>query len=237
MYDRGNIEAAYGHYAGNIHFPRVYSLPALHLGPGLVLVPATVLRGGPVKVPAGPAMWPEARHFSPSCVPLAMKQLLTLAALLTFVLPLAAQTATTTPAPTAAVAVSAKQRQAAEELLQVMHMEENMNKSIDQMVTMQVQQRPDMKSVEPELRTFMTKHMSWATLKDDMVQLYAAEFTEKDLRSLTAFYKSAAGQKLLDKQPELLRATMQMGQQRLQQNIPELQQLIEKKMQSQEDKP
>ncbi|UOQ52668.1 DUF2059 domain-containing protein [Hymenobacter cellulosivorans] len=165
-----------------------------------------------------------------------MKQLLTLVLALTVALPLAAQTATPSAASAPVAAVSAKQRQAAEELLQAMNMEQNMNKSIDQMVTMQVQQRPDMKSVEPELRTFMTKHMSWATLKDDMVQLYAAEFTEKDLRSLTTFYKSAAGQKLLDKQPELLRATMQMGQQRLQQNIPELQQLIEKKMQSQDSR-
>ncbi|WP_167856544.1 DUF2059 domain-containing protein [Hymenobacter metallicola] len=165
-----------------------------------------------------------------------MKQLLTLVTVLTFALPLAAQTtsAPTTAAPVAAI--SPKQRQAAEELLQMMKMEENMNKSIDQMVSMQVQQRPDMKQVEPELRTFMTKHMSWATLKDDMVQLYAAEFTEKDLRNLTAFYKSPTGQKLLDKQPELMRATMQMGQQRLQQNIPELQQLIEKKMQTQDTK-
>ncbi|PJJ48109.1 DUF2059 domain-containing protein [Hymenobacter chitinivorans] len=162
-----------------------------------------------------------------------MKQLLTLATLLTCALPLAAQPTT---ASKPVVAISAKQQQAAEELLQVMHMEENTNKSIDQMVTMQVQQRPDMKAVEPELRTFMTKHMSWATLKDDMVQLYATEFTEKDLRSLTAFYKSPTGQKLLDKQPELLRATMRLGQERLQQNIPELQQLIEKKMQSQDSK-
>ncbi|QIX60266.1 DUF2059 domain-containing protein [Hymenobacter sp. BT18] len=146
-----------------------------------------------------------------------------------------AQNTTAAPAaPATAAPVSASQRKAAESLLEVMQSEKTTNQAIDQMLTLQVEQNPNLKKVEPEMRAFMAKYMSWASLKDEMVQLYAREFTEKELKELTKFYQSSTGQKYVSKQNLLLQSGMQLGQRRVQENLPELQRMIEEKMKAQE---
>lgn len=84
------------------------------------------------------------------------------------------------------------------------------------------------------MRAFMNKYMSWPALKNEMVDLYAREFSEKELRDLTKFYQSSTGQKYVSKQNVLLQAGMQLGQRRVQENLPELQRMLEEKMKAQE---
>ncbi|QDA61210.1 DUF2059 domain-containing protein [Hymenobacter jejuensis] len=158
------------------------------------------------------------------------KNLFVLAASLLLAAPAALAQTTATPAVSATTAVSAGQRKAAEELLTNMKAEANINSAVDQMLTMQIQQRPEMKAVEPEMRSFLTKYMSWPVIKDDMVALYAREFTEKELRDINKFYQTPAGQKFVSKQSTLMQAGMEIGQRRVQENLPELQKMIETKM-------
>jgi hypothetical protein len=164
-----------------------------------------------------------------------MKQLLILAAGMLLAAPASlAQSLAAAPSAAAATSVSAGQRKAAEELMTAMEMEKNTNKALDQMLAAQMVQRPELKAVEPEMRTFLTKYMSWNSLKEDMVQLYAQEFSEKELKDLAKFYKSTTGQKFIDKQSSLMIAGMELGQRRMQENLPELQRSIENKMKSTE---
>ncbi|OON69619.1 DUF2059 domain-containing protein [Hymenobacter sp. CRA2] len=156
-----------------------------------------------------------------------MKQLLILAAGLLLAAP-AASAQTTASASTAPV--PAPQRKAAEELLTVMQMEKTTDNALDQMVTAQLVQRPELKPVETEMRSFLTKYMSWASLKDDMVDLYAREFSEKELKDLKKFYASSTGQKFVGKQGTLMGAGIEIGQRRMQEHMPELQQAIMNKM-------
>jgi hypothetical protein len=142
------------------------------------------------------------------------------------------------PAPAASAAPAAPtaspaQRKAAEELLQTIQAEKTLQNTVDQMLNMQLSQRPEMKAVEPEMRAFMGKYMSWASLKGDMVNLYASEFSEKELKDLSKFYKTPLGQKLLSKQGVLSQASLELGQRNLQAHLPELQQTIQTKMQGQ----
>ncbi|KUG06984.1 hypothetical protein ASU33_06595 [Solirubrum puertoriconensis] len=165
------------------------------------------------------------------CVVSTMKQLLILAAGLVLAAPAAlAQTTAPAPSSTATAAVSAGQRKAAEDLMLAMQMEKNTNSALDQMLTAQLTQRPELKPVEPEMRNFLTKYMGWASLKEDMVQLYASEFSEKELKDLTKFYSSSTGQKFIGKQSALMIAGMELSQRRMQENLPELQRSIEAKM-------
>ncbi|MCC2547171.1 DUF2059 domain-containing protein [Hymenobacter sp. BT175] len=146
-----------------------------------------------------------------------------------------AQTAPATPAssPTApAEPLAPGLRKASEELLQVLQMEKFTTESINQMLTMQIQQRPGLEVVEPEMRAFMNKYMSWNALREDMVRLYAREFTEKELRDLVKFYKSPTGQKYVSKQSSLMQSGMEIGQRRVRENMPELQRTVEEKMKS-----
>jgi hypothetical protein len=76
------------------------------------------------------------------------------------------------------------------------------------------------------VKTFITKHMNWSTLKDDMINLYVQAFTEDELKQLTTFYRSPLGQKAADKMPQLVEAGTQLGITRLRANREELDQMI-----------
>ncbi|WP_426490782.1 DUF2059 domain-containing protein [Hymenobacter sp. 102] len=144
-----------------------------------------------------------------------------------------AQTTASTTAAAAQAPLSASQRKAAEELLAATNAEKNLTTSIDRMLAMQIEQNPGMKTVEPEMRAYITKYMSWSAMKEDMVQLYAREFTEKELKELAKFYQTPIGRKTIDKMPQLMAASMEIGQRRMQEHLPELQQAIAEKMKSQ----
>ncbi|GAB2767470.1 hypothetical protein HNQ93_000033 [Hymenobacter luteus] len=161
-----------------------------------------------------------------------MKKLLLLAAGLALAAP-AATAQTTAATPSAATPISAGQRKAAEDLLAATDSEKNLTATIDRMLASQLEQNPGMKVVEPEMRAYLTKYMSWQSMKEDMVQLYAREFTEKELKELTKFYQTPTGRKTITKMPQLMAAGMEIGQKRMQEHLPELQQAIAEKMKTQ----
>jgi uncharacterized protein len=118
-------------------------------------------------------------------------------------------------------------RQAAENLLGLMNMDKLLTDSLDQMLQMQMKQNPAIAAYEPQMRAFFAKYMSWASLKEDMVKIYMAEFSEQELKELLAFYQTPVGKKTIQKMPSLLAKGAELGQQRVQQHLPELQQAIQ----------
>lgn len=162
-----------------------------------------------------------------------MKKLLLLALGLALAAPAARAQSTASATGVAAAPITAGQRQAAEELLAAADSEKNLTVTIDRMLAVQLEQNPGMKAVEPEMRAYLTKYMSWSAMKEDLVQLYAREFTEKELRELTKFYRTPTGRKTITKMPELMQAGMEIGQKRMQEHLPELQKAIADKLQTQ----
>jgi len=118
-------------------------------------------------------------------------------------------------------------RAAVERLLAVMGMESILSQGIDQMLALQLQQQPDLAPLEPTLRAFLNKYMSWPSLKDDFIRLYSETFTTEEVRDLIIFYRTPTGQKALRKAPELMMKGGQLGSQRVQDNRAELEQMIE----------
>ncbi len=116
---------------------------------------------------------------------------------------------------------------AAEKLLDSMNMEYTLAQSIEQMLNLQLQQNPAMAPYKEVLSTFLKKHMSYESLKPDMVRLYAEEFSAAELNEITAFYKTDVGKKTIEKMPSLMAAGGQIGAQRVQANMPELQSMIQ----------
>ena len=57
--------------------------------------------------------------------------------------------------------------------------------------------------------------------------MYTQAYTEAELKELTAFYLTKTGQKSLAVTPELMAKGSMIGQQRVQQNLPELRRMIE----------
>ena len=122
---------------------------------------------------------------------------------------------------------NASHRAAAEALLNLMDMDNLLNQSIDQMLEVQVKQNPAIGQFKTQMKTFLSKYMSWASMKDDMIRIYTEEFTEPELKELLAFYQTPLGKKTVQKMPKLMAKGAELGQQRVQQHLPELQQAIQ----------
>lgn len=118
-------------------------------------------------------------------------------------------------------------RQAAEELLQAMKVDVQLNTSINQNLDLQLRAQPALVPYKDVMREFFTKHISYEALKDELVQIYVDEFTQDELKQIAAFYKTAEGKKMIEKSPSLMNKGMQLGMQRVAKHQDELKQMIE----------
>ncbi len=116
---------------------------------------------------------------------------------------------------------------AAEQMLTILDTPNLLKQSIDQMVSIQVQQNPTMAPFEGALREFLGKYMSWETLKPDLIKLYMDEFSEAELGEINKFYQTPTGKKMVTKLPTLMSKGAQLGASRMQAHMPELQATIE----------
>jgi len=58
----------------------------------------------------------------------------------------------------------------------------------------------------------MREEMSWAKMKEPMINIYLNNFNEKEISDVIAFYKSDTGQAFITKTPKLTQESMQIGQ-------------------------
>lgn len=114
----------------------------------------------------------------------------------------------------------------AETLLSTMGMETALEKSIETMLNIQMQQKPTLAPFKNVMLKFFKKHMSFESLKPDMIEIYADAFSASELREINAFYKTATGSKTIRLLPGLMAKGANLGSRRVQENITELQQMI-----------
>ena len=117
-------------------------------------------------------------------------------------------------------------RKEAELLLSTMGLDQALEQSISQMLDVQLQQNPTLVPFKQVMLRFFNKHMSYESLKPEMVTIYAEAFTSTELKEINAFYKTPAGAKTIEKMPELMAKGGQIGAKRVQDNIQELQDMI-----------
>ncbi|UTW44486.1 DUF2059 domain-containing protein [bacterium SCSIO 12696] len=127
-------------------------------------------------------------------------------------------------------AASQAQLDAADELLAMMDMDKMMGESVEQMLNLQIQQNPALAQFKDIMIKFLSEHLSYASLKPEMVAIYAEAFTADELQDLIDFYKTPTGQKSLHLLPQLMAQGAQLGQAKVQQNAHKLQQMIREKM-------
>lgn len=125
-----------------------------------------------------------------------------------------------------AIAGEISHRQAAEKVLSLGGMEKALVQSIEQMLNIQIRQKPSLAPYREVMSKFLKKYMSYENLKDDIVAIYMEEFTEKELLEILAFYETPTGRKTIEKMPQLMAKGAQLGVLRIQQNIGELQEMI-----------
>lgn len=69
------------------------------------------------------------------------------------------------------------------------------------------------------------KELSWDKMKNDYVSLYAETLSEEELKGLIAFYQSPVGKAFIQKQPELMKRSMELTQNLLMNIMPKIQQM------------
>ena len=124
---------------------------------------------------------------------------------------------------------SAEHLAVAAELLKVLQLDKTFAQSVDAGLEMQMKANPNLVPYRSVMQEFFRKYMSWESLKDDVAKAYADEFTIEELKEITAFYKTPTGQKVALCFPALIAKGGALGQQRVQEHMPELKEMIAKR--------
>lgn len=149
-------------------------------------------------------------------------------------------------APLLAFADEATARPDIDELFTVMRVEQNIQVAMNQVKQMLPKMAADaakqssatpadtaqVERAQKKALEVVEKEFSWAELKPDLTKVYAETFTPEEIKSITAFYKSPAGQNFLNKQPELMQKTMTVMQAKMMQLTPKLQAAIQSEIQA-----
>lgn len=76
-----------------------------------------------------------------------------------------------------------------------------------------------------KVTALMKKEVTWQKMKEPMIAVYQNYYTTQELADMLAFYKSASGQSMLKKMPEVMKASMVVSQDMMKSVIPQIQQL------------
>ena len=126
-----------------------------------------------------------------------------------------------------ALADSASTHQAAEELVHTMHLGEQMRAMVPALIENFAASCPQDPKFRQVMQQFFDTWFTAAELEPRIVEIYADTFSEDELKQFIRFYKTPAGQKLLEKSPELSARGMEIGRQIVTEHKADLMKLIE----------
>ena len=151
--------------------------------------------------------------------------------------PLAAQAPAPAPAKPAAPAAApaarpaatptAGQTAAALDLFKSLKLESQIGNMAGAMINSEIGNNPGMQPYRDVMLKWLQKYMTWDAMKPELIQLYTEAYTEAELKELAAFYKTSAGQKSLEKAPELMQKTAMIGAHLGQPHTEELKKLLD----------
>ncbi|MEP7027795.1 MAG: DUF2059 domain-containing protein [Candidatus Eisenbacteria bacterium] len=95
------------------------------------------------------------------------------------------------------------------------------------MLDQQVRLNPALAPYRDVLANWSQRYLSWEQMEPEIVRLYAATFSDQEVRAITAFYRTPAGQKALARMPELTQKGVELGAAAAQQHMPDLKRMIE----------
>jgi hypothetical protein len=117
-------------------------------------------------------------------------------------------TPTAGPATAASSAASAA---AAMELFKAMKLPTSIQDTSAAMIDSEVGRNPGLTPFRETMLTWLKKYMTWDAMVPELTKLYTSTFTDEELKQMAAFYGSPAGQKSLEKLPELMQRTAMIG--------------------------
>ena len=125
--------------------------------------------------------------------------------------------------------VSASHLQAAQELVALLDLEEQMLGGASMMISAMTQQNPALVQFEDVILEWAESFMTWEVFGPKIVAIYADAFTEEELRELVRFYNTPTGKKTLKVLPDLMSQGAQIGMLEAQARQADLQERIKKR--------
>lgn len=104
-----------------------------------------------------------------------------------------------------------------------------MNQVIDEMLTIQVRNNPNLAKYHDVMRQFLKQKLDFNILKGQMAEIYTSEFSRSELEELLKFYETDLGVKTIQKMPLILQKSMKLGESAISSHLPELQTMIREK--------
>lgn len=139
--------------------------------------------------------------------------------------------------PVTASADEATRRQLAEQFLTINQVKEQvdlMYQKVSEIVNAQLEaielpekREKNLEAMRKISADLLAGSLSWDSLKDEYITLYADTFTEKELQGIIDFSKSPLGQKMAEKSPILMQKSMEIGRQHAQEVMPKVQKAIQ----------
>jgi hypothetical protein len=120
---------------------------------------------------------------------------------------------------------------AALNLLEAMDMRVNLARTVEQVTYAEVEKSPELLPFKAVMLEFMNKYMGFDNLRSDLARIYADAFTRAELEELARFYRTPVGRKVLEKMPELTVLGARMGEQKVEDNLAELEGMIAREAQ------
>ena len=85
------------------------------------------------------------------------------------------------------------------------------------------EQKAEVARIQAKTQEIVRKALSWEEMRPVYLDVYKKTYTREDVRAITKFYESAAGQRMLDKNPALMQNIMTAVQQKMVPMLDELQ--------------
>jgi hypothetical protein len=124
-----------------------------------------------------------------------------------------------------------------EELLRVTNASQLLTQTMEQMKSAEVAQlskipvppeaRPQLQQVQEKVFGLIQARLSWDKMKPVYIKLYDDTFSEQELDGIIQFYRTPAGQALLQKMPLLMRRSMELTQGMIADLVPEIQKVTQ----------
>jgi uncharacterized protein len=85
------------------------------------------------------------------------------------------------------------------------------------------EQKAEVARIQSKTQEIVRKALSWEEMRPVYLDVYKKTYTREDVRAITKFYESAAGQRMLDKNPALMQNIMSAVQLKMVPMLEELQ--------------
>lgn len=128
---------------------------------------------------------------------------------------------------------SAGEMQAVREMLDAMRVREMLPRTMETMLSGALGEEMPEEFLDI-MREFFAEHLRYEDLEAGFARAYTDLFTEEEMRALTAFYRTPAGQRFVELTPELSGRIQQMTVEVMEDSLPELERMIQERLELEE---